>query len=206
MTDAAASHLFSSRNMDTIKNLFKTHKEDAAQPVSAQEQPPEPPTNDKICAFNSIVSILAQIQQGPPFRDDEMANGKRPNQEEQIRLKLSNAFALLAVSNNDVVAATLYTPEKLSVMTWIQDQISDDQDKDAQDTQREPESKPKSISLWDKMCWLFTYNTRHNAMQGGSNYQGPRIVKATQPTNYPTGGNSSEENLIQYLDNFPKRW
>lgn len=193
MTDATdGRRLFSSRNMDAFKNFFKKNT----------DQPDEPPTEDKIRAFHSIVSILAQIQQGPPFRDDEMAPKTPPNPEEVMRLRLSNAFAHLAVTDCEVVAATLYTPEKLTVMTWIQDQI---QDQDAQDTQPEPEPKSKTPSLWDRICCLFTCNTKKDAMRAGSDYKGPCIVKATQPKNYPMGGNSSKENLLQYLDNFPER-
>jgi hypothetical protein len=103
------------------------------------------------------VSILAQIQQGPPFQDNEMPNKNPPNRDERLQLKLSIAFAHLAVADTDVVAVTLYTPEKLTVVAWIQDQNSGDQDKPepAQDTQKEPELMP------------------------GSNYQGPSIVKPT---------------------------
>jgi len=113
---------------------------------------------------------------------------------------LSNAFAHLAVANTDVVAATLYTPEELTIMAWIQDQNSGDQDKPeaAQDTQKEPESKPN---------WLFNCNTTndHDAMRPGSNYQGPCIIKATPPAGYPNRSDS-KENLLQYLDDFPKKW
>lgn len=54
--------------MDNIKGIFSPNKDsDASQPDSAKEQS-EPPTKERICAFNSIVLILAQIQQGPPFK------------------------------------------------------------------------------------------------------------------------------------------
>ena len=113
----------------------------------------------------------------------------------------------LAVANTDVVAATLYTPHELTVMVWIQDQNSGDQDKPeaAQDTQTEPESKPKLTVLWDKVCWLFACNTTNNAMRPGSNYQGPCIVKATPPAGYPNRSDS-KENLLQYLNDCPKKW
>ena len=184
--------------MAPFRNLFK---KPADQPVQ------EPSTKEKIRAFNSIVSILAQIQQVPPFRDDDMPNKNPPNRNEQLQLKLSNAFAHLVVANTDVVAATLYTPAELTVMAWIQDQNSGDQDEPAaaQDTQKEPESKSKSILLWDKICWLFACNTANDAMRPGSDYQGPCIVKATPPMDYPKRGNS-EENLLQYLNDFPKKW
>ena len=127
---------------------------------------------DKIRAFNSIVSILAQIQQGPPFQDNEMPNKNPPNRGERLQMRLSNAFAHLAVANTDVVAATLYTPHELTVMAWIQDQNSGDQDK---------------------------------PMRPGSNYQGPCIIQATSPAGYPNR-RDSKENLLQYLDDFSKKW
>ena len=91
---------------------------------SVQEDIPTP--QDKIRAFNSIVSILAQIQQGEPFKDDEIPIAYPPDRSERLQLKLSNAFAHLAVADTEVVAATLYTPEELAVMTWMQDQDSND--------------------------------------------------------------------------------
>jgi len=174
------------------------------QPV--QERTQAPSIKEKIRAFNSIVSILAQIQQGPPFQDYEMPNKNPPNRDERLQLKLSNAFAHLAITTNEVVAATLYTPEKLTIMTWMQDHNSGYQDEPeaAQDTQKESESKPKS-TVWDKICWLFACNTANTDMRPGSNYQGPCIVKPTPPKDYSKRSDSKEA-LLQYLDDFPNKW
>lgn len=176
--------------MASIRKLFNVK-----EPVQ------EEVTKKKIRAFNSIVSILAQIQQEPPFQDNGPLYQTLPDRGEKLQLRLSNAFAHLAVSNTSVVAATLYTPQKFSLMAWIQDLNSGDQD-----TQKGPESKkPKSISLWDRICWVLAYNTTNDAMRPGSNYQGPCIVKATPPTNYPKRSDPKEA-LIQYLDDYPKKW
>jgi len=86
--------------MASLKKLFK--KVTDIEPVHVQEH-----IQDKIHAFNSIVSILAQIQQGPPFQDHEMPYKTPPSALERLQLKLSNAFAHLAVANTDVVAAAL---------------------------------------------------------------------------------------------------
>jgi hypothetical protein len=185
-----------------MASLKKYFKKSADPPV--QEHITS--TKEKIRAFNSIVSILAQIQQGPPFQDNEMRNKNPPNRGERLQLKLSNAFVHLAVADIDVVAATLFTPEEITVMAWIQDQNSDDQDEPeaAQDTQKEPELMPKSKLPWDKISWLFASNTANDDMRPGSNYQGPCIIKAMPPTDYPKS--DSKKALIQYLDNFPKKW
>ena len=159
---------------------------------------------EKIRAFNSIVSILAQIQQGPPFKDNEMLNKNPPNRGERLQLKLSNAFAHLAVADTEVVAVTLYTPEELSVMAWIQDQNLGDQDK-PEASQNTPNSELMPKSLWDKICWLFACNTRNSDMRPGSKYQGPCITKATPPMDYLKRGDSKEA-LLQYLDDFFKKW
>lgn len=161
----------------------------------------------KIRAFHSIVSILAQIQQGPPFGDKELANGNPPSPAERSRLKLSNAFAHLAVSSTEVVAATLYSPAELTVLAWIQDQDSgDDKPGAAQDTQKKSEELKSKFQLFlNKFSWLFAFNTPNDAMRQGSNYQGPSIVKATPPTDYPES--DSKEALLQYLKDFPtKKW
>lgn len=166
------------------------------QPV--QEYIPTP--QDKIRAFNSIVSILAQIQQGEPFKYDEIPSANPPDQSEQLQLKLSNAFAHLAVADtSEVVAATLYTPEELAVVTWMQDEDPNDWDKPeaAQDTQK--------ASLWEKICWLFATNTKTRDLKPGSSYEGPRIVRAAPPPDYPTAGDS-KANMLEYLGGFPKNW
>ena len=84
---------------------------------------------------------------------------------------------------------------------WVQDANSSDKDKPeaAQNTQKEPKL------LWDKVSLLFTYNTQNEDMRCKSVYTGPNIVKAMPPKNYPTNLSDSEA-LIQYLDNFPKKW
>jgi hypothetical protein len=184
------------RKMPSLKNIFK--KVADIEPVDVQER-----IHDKIRAFNSIVSILAQIQQGPPFRDNEMSQKNPPNPVERVQLKLSNAFAHLAVANTDVVAATLYTPQALSVMTWLQDQSSDDEDQDKPEAAQDTHQKPRW--LWDKICWLFATNTKNTDMRPGSSYPGPRIVKATPPMGYPEGSDT-RVNLLEYLDEFPKKW
>lgn len=160
----------------------------------------------KIHAFHSIVSILSQIQQGPPFGDKELANGSPPTPGERTRLKLSNAFAHLAVSSTEVVAATVYTPEELIIMAWIQDQDSgDDKPETAQDTKKKSESKSTIQFFLEKCSWLLAFNTPHNAMLPNSTYQGPSIVKAMPPADYPES--DSKEALLQYLDDLPnKKW
>ena len=187
-----------SLSMHSFKKYFKK-RSTTDQPVA------EHTTKDRIRAFSSIVSILAQIQQGPPFQDYELTNKNPPNRDEQLHLKLSNAFALLAVTDTSVAATTLYNPAELSVMAWIQEEYPGDQNKAAQNTQKEPDSRPISTLLWDKICLLFAFNTRNDAMRPGSNYKGPCIVKATPPTNYPKT-QSDPAALLQYLDDFPKKW
>lgn len=165
----------------------------------AEENIPTP--QDKIRAFNSIVSILAQIQQGEPFKDDEIPSPYPPDRSEQLQLKLSNVFAHLAVAENEIVAATMYTMEELAVLTWMQDQDPNDRDKPeiAQDT--------KKASIWEKVSWLFATNTRLPDLKPGSDYRnkGPRIVKAEPSPDYPTASDS-RTNLLEYLKGFPKNW
>ena len=185
--------------MSSIKKFFRKTPNKPVQEHTT--------TKDKIHAFNSIVLILAQIQQGPPFQDNEMPNKNPPNQGEQLQMRLLNTFAHLAVANTDVVGATLYTLHELTIMAWIQDQNSSDQDKPeaAQDTHTEPKSKPKLTVLWDKVCWLFACNMTNDAMRPGSNYQGPCIIQVMPPAGYPNRSDS-KENLLQYLNDFPKKW
>jgi len=180
--------------MASLKKLFKR--------VTDGEPDVQEHIREKIRAFNSIVSILQQIQLGPPFQDHEMPYKTPPSAFERLQLRLSNAIAHLAVANTDVAAATLYTPQALSVMTWVQDQSSDkpadDQDKPAQDT-RDPKS------LWGRISWLFATNPKNVDPRPGSGYPGPSVVKAIPPAGYPKGSDP-RGNLLQYLDEFPKKW
>lgn len=195
-------------------NLFKKNNDPNQEP--AEETTTDDTTKEKIRAFNSIISILAQIQQpGPLFQDNEMVNKNPPNQDELSQLKLSNAFALLAVSSTDVVAAAMHTPEELHVMAWMQDQ-------DVQGLQDNPEAEAAqaaetsnaaadlnlgsiSSKVWDRFAWLFATNTPHKAMNATSDYQGPCIVKATPPEAYANGSDSKEA-LLKYLNEFSEKW
>jgi hypothetical protein len=91
------------------------------------------------------------------------------------------------------------------------------QDQDAQDSQDNPEAAQKTqnaanlnpgsaSSLWNnlKIAWLFATNTPHKAMQD-SNYPGPCIETAAPPEAYAKGSDS-EDPLLEYLDEFPKKW
>ena len=181
-----------------FRKLFKQGPN--IQPVQEDIPTPQDKIQDKIRAFNSILSILAQIQQGEPFKDDEIPSANPPDRSEQLQLKLSNAFAHLAVADSsEVVAATLYTLEELAIMTWVQDQDPNDQDKPeaAHDTQK--------ASFWEKICWLFATNTKIRDLKPGSNYEGLRIVTATPPPGYPTA-RDSKANMLEYLSGFPKNW
>jgi hypothetical protein len=152
------------------------------------------------------MAILAQIQEpGPPFKDHEVPFKTPPSRDERKHLRLSNAFALLAITNTEVVAATLYTPQALSVLAWMQDKDqSQDQDQD-QPAQDQPVQDQPSSKFLDRICWLFSTNTKNTDMRSGSTYPGPCIIGADSPEGYPEGGDP-RANMLQYLDEFPKKW
>jgi hypothetical protein len=173
--------------------------------IFTKDQPAQgdiPPTRlDKIHAFHSILAILAQIQQEDPLKPEDVMAAAPPSASERKQLKLSNAFAHLAVTDHEVVAATLYAPEGLAVMTWMQDEEPDGHDK-PEAAQGTPKAK-----FWDKMLWVFTTNTRSPDHQPDSAYrqEAPRVVEATPPPSYPTAGDP-KTNLYKYLHEFPKNW
>jgi len=210
-----------------FSNLFK---QSPNQPVL------EPPTQqDKIRAFNSIVSILAEIQQGPPFNASEVPSAKPASPHEWLQLKLSNAFAHLAITDTEVAAATLHTPGQLSVLTWMQDQVLDDQDTDDQDEpgaapvpqdpsiwdkfllmfaddqdtddQDKPGAAPvpQDPSIWNKLLLMFATNTKISDLNPKGGYQGPRIVGVAPPPGYPNTSDP-KTNMLDYLDQFPMKW
>jgi len=164
------------------------------------------PRVEKICVFNSIVSNLAQIQQGPPFGNNKYTNGNPPSDADKAQLKLSNTFAHLVVSSTEVVAITLYTLDELLLLTWTQAQNSDDGKREtAQDTQKKTKARSKWQSVLSGIGWLFASNTPNNAMRPNNMYTSPSIITAAPPADYPEI--HSEEALIQYLNNFlTKKW
>jgi len=166
-----------------------------------KDQPAPPTRSDKIRAFHSILALLAQIQQEDPLKTEDVMTAQLPSASERKQLKLSNAFAHLAVTDNEVVAATLYAPEGLAVMAWMQEEEPNCRDKPeaAQDA-----PKPK---FWKKMSWVFTTNTRLDDHEDDSAYRRecPRIVEATPPPGYPTASDP-KTNLCEYLREFPKKW
>jgi hypothetical protein len=184
--------------MDSIKKFLSGNK------VTDDEPDVEERIRYKIRAFNSITKILADTQQGPPFQDLIIPDKTPPSKSEKVHLRLSNAFALLAVVNTDVVAATWYIPGTLSVMAWQQDQnsddLADDQDKPSQDS-----GSPKPNWVWHKICWLFATNTKNADLRPGSGYPGPCVVKPMPPADYPAGSDP-KVNLLPYLDEFYKKW
>jgi len=101
--------MFVSCNMPLFKlNSFKKNNSNQEPAEAIQENTTADDTKrEKIHAFNSIISILVQIQPlGPLFQDNEMLNKNPPNLAEHTQLRLSNAFALLAIASTDVVAWT----------------------------------------------------------------------------------------------------
>jgi hypothetical protein len=179
--------------MRSVKNLFTSGSK---QPLVQGDTPLT--RSDKIRAFHSILAMLAQLQQDEPIKTGDVLSVRAPTPSERRQLKLSNAFAHLAVTDNEVVAVTLYDPEGLAVMTWMQD--------DAQDKPEDAQGALKP-TLWDRMFWVFTTNTRHPDHLPDSDYRKecPRIVDATPPPGYPTAGDP-KTNLLEYLNKFLKNW
>ena len=181
--------------MRNVKNFFKPGPKELVQGNIS------PTRLDKIHAFHSILAILAQIQQEDPLKTEDVMAAQPPSASERKQLKLSNAFAHLAVTDHEVVAATLYAPEGLAVMTWMQDEEPDGHEKPEAD-----QGTPKA-NFWERMLWVFTTNTRSTDHQPNSAYRKecPRIVGATPPPGYPMAGDP-KTNLYEYLHEFPKNW
>lgn len=188
-----------SQQLQKLKKFF-TKKGASDDEPDVQPQPQPRTVHDKICAFNSIMAILAQIQElRPPLKDHEVPFKTPPSSDEWKHLRLSNSFALLVITNTEVVAATLYTPQALSVLAWMQDK---DQSQDQDQDQDQPSSK---FWDWERICWLFSTNTKNTDMRSGSMYPGPCIIGADSPEGYLEGGDP-RANMLQYLDEFLKNW
>lgn len=184
--------------MHSVKNFFKLGSK------GPHVEGDTPPTrSDKIRAFHSILAMLAQLQQEEPIKGGTVLPPLAPSASERRQLKLSNAFAHLAVTDNQVVAVTFNAPpepENIAVMTWMPGEAD----------KPEAAQEPPKASLWEmmsKMSWVFTTNTRHPDHFDGSAYRKecPRIVAATPPPGYATTGDP-KTNLCEYLHEFAKSW
>src|SRR5277367_2334924 len=81
-------------------------------------QPNDIPRN--ILAFRTITTMLARIQQERPFKFS--LNNSKISGAQQRELKISNAFANLAVTDYDVVAvATVQSPDELNIVACSSD-------------------------------------------------------------------------------------
>jgi len=81
-------------------------------------QPNDIPRN--ILAFRTITTMLAHIQQERPFKFS--LNNSKISGAQQRELKISNAFANLAVTDYDVVAvATVQSPDELNIVACSSD-------------------------------------------------------------------------------------
>src|SRR5277367_1110328 len=86
-------------------------------------QPNDIPRN--ILAFHTITTMLARIQQERPFKIS--LNNSKISGAQQRELKISNAFAYLAVTNYDVVAvATVQSPDELNVVACSHSDSNDE--------------------------------------------------------------------------------
>src|SRR5271156_2419203 len=92
-------------------------------PSTLSHRPNDIPRN--ILAFRTITTILAHIQQERPFKFS--LNNSKISGAQQRELKISNAFANLAITNYDVVAVTtVQSPDELNVIACSHSDSNDE--------------------------------------------------------------------------------
>lgn len=153
-----------------------------------------------ILAFRMITTMLALIQQNQPF---QLGHQPKYSAEEALELKLSNAFATLAVTFREVVAVfTNFDPSHLEVI--VSADLSDQKGLLNAELQPPPGILTKIEKMWNI---IFTKNYhRHDklAVPGASPATMPIIIEPTIPSELKSKASSKniipEEALKIYLN------
>ena len=168
------SQLFQSKNSDSpCRRVQAQHTQDIPNNNNpSRDTPPSlPPTCPSehiprnILAFRTITKLLSQIQQEKAFQVSRL-EAKLPKPHQRLELRLSNAFATIAVIEHEIVAVvTKRTPESLKVFACPQTPINDG-----------PPITPLRSRLLSQI-WhlLITQNYRRSDLQ-------PAILSTKEPT------------------------
>ncbi len=168
------SQLFQSKNSDSPRRRVQAqHTQDIPNKnnPSRDTPPSRPPTCPSeriprnILAFRTITKLLSQIQQEKAFQVSRL-EAKLPQHPERLELRLSNAFATIAVIEHEIVAVvTKRTPESLKVFACPQTPINDGP----------PITQLPSRLLSQIWHLLITQNYRRSDLQ-------PAILSTREPT------------------------
>jgi hypothetical protein len=138
-------------------------------PASTVSMAPDIPEN--ILVFRTITTLLAHLPRTTPIvPTDNFQDPKWQNAPTRLELKISDAFAQLAVSEHDVVAVSTVRGWGLDLVTSI--------DKEATETQAESTTSELPKSWWQ---FLITRNDRSRdpATSSGGDY--PAIIPSNEP-------------------------
>jgi hypothetical protein len=149
--------------------------------TQSHPQPNDIPRN--ILAFRAITRMLACIQQEQPFKFS--VNNSKISGAQQRELKISNAFANLAVAEHDVIAvATGQSPDKLNVVACSH---SDSNDESPLSTSPNTQSR----------CWNFFFASNPRREQHDDELKNcPVVVDAKAPA----GLDDDEAKLRAYVE------
>ena len=144
-------------------------------------QPNDIPRN--ILAFRTITRMLASIQQERPFQfslDNSKISGAQHRE-----LKISNAFANLAVAEHNVIAvATVQSPDELNVVACSHSDSND-------------ESPPSTSPNTQSRCWNFFFASNPRREQRDDALKNcPVVVDAKAPA----GLDDDEAKLWAYVE------
>jgi hypothetical protein len=152
---------------------------------TTSHNPSSTPTN--ILAFRTITTMLAKLQPtqtlaGPsPSRDALSSQARRD-------VRISDAFAHLAIANNEVVAlATEYSPDSMTVMACASSP------EDPLEKQLKPELGGRSY-IDSTIRFIFTKNPRRDDPPTDPVVTYPNIISTTQPEDI------GSRTLREYID------
>jgi len=168
--------------LDTLKNCIEAALSNPAlnlffgptipnhtHPASTVSMPDDIPEN--ILVFRTMTTLLAHLPRTVPIAPtDNFQDPTWPTKQTRQELKISNAFAQLAVSQHDVVAVS-------TVRGWGLDLVTST-DQDATETQAESTSVlDKIVKAWQ---FLITRNDRP-ADSATSSGEYPTVIPSQEP-------------------------
>lgn len=149
---------------------------------------------EKILVFRTITTLLAHLPRTTPIPPaDNLQDPEWQNKQTRLELKISDAFAQLAISEHDIVAVSTVRGWALSLVA------STDKEATAIETQAESESPLRKLvqTLWQLLI-MRNDRLRDPATSSGGDY--PTLITAKEPLDL------EDRTAYQYLQDLEKNW
>jgi hypothetical protein len=176
-------------SLATTSSTTAPLKSSSAPPANTASKPDDLIIPKNILAFRLITKLLQKIPQTQPFVSKDNLEDNNWEKEDRQEVRISNAFAHLAISDHGTIAIATNrysTPSSLGIMACATLNLHHDT----------PTPRPDSFF---KKVWkiLVTKNARYDDPPSSN----PTIETPVQPSEY-----SKFENLNAYMKNLEENW